>query len=199
MGFPKNIKGIIFDFDGTIFDLAINWQGLNNELHQKYNTNSLDQLNNLSDTERREVIDKIGAAENLGVEQGHPKPDALATLNVLSTKLAVAVASRNNRETVKAGLDKIGFRKNMLIVGREDVESPKPHPEALQLALEGLGLEPSETIVVGDTSHDVEAAHAAGMKCVIVYNDKLTFTPKDADFYIKSLVQLHEIIKPNSV
>ncbi|SFF50542.1 HAD family hydrolase [Blastococcus tunisiensis] len=51
----------------------------------------------------------------------------------------------------------------------EDVESTKPAPDLLQVALEKLG-EPldSPSVVVGDSVFDVEAAKNAGMPAIVV-------------------------------
>jgi phosphoglycolate phosphatase-like HAD superfamily hydrolase len=49
-----------------------------------------------------------------------------------------------------------------VVVGFEDVSNHKPHPECIHLALRGLGARPEETIVVGDSRADIEAARAAG-------------------------------------
>jgi phosphoglycolate phosphatase-like HAD superfamily hydrolase len=51
----------------------------------------------------------------------------------------------------------------------EDVESTKPAPDLLHVALEKLG-EPADTpsMVVGDSVYDVEAAKNAGMPAIVV-------------------------------
>ncbi|MFC1921415.1 HAD family hydrolase [Chloroflexota bacterium] len=49
-----------------------------------------------------------------------------------------------------------------VIVGFDDVIEHKPHPECINLALGTLGSEPEETLVVGDSAADMEAARAAG-------------------------------------
>jgi len=49
-----------------------------------------------------------------------------------------------------------------VLVGFEDVSSTKPHPEGINLALKRLGVYPHETLVVGDSIADIEAASAAG-------------------------------------
>ena len=49
-----------------------------------------------------------------------------------------------------------------VVVGFEDVSNHKPDPECIRLALRGLGARPEETIVVGDSRADIEAARAAG-------------------------------------
>ena len=47
-------------------------------------------------------------------------------------------------------------------VGFESVSNHKPHPEGIFLALDRLGAHAEETIVVGDSLADMEAARAAG-------------------------------------
>ena len=47
-------------------------------------------------------------------------------------------------------------------VGFESVTNHKPHPEGVLLALERLGAEPGQCVVVGDTPADIGAARAAG-------------------------------------
>ena len=44
----------------------------------------------------------------------------------------------------------------------------KPHPASLLLAAEQLKLEPAECVYVGDDLRDIQAARAAGMRCVAV-------------------------------
>lgn len=49
-----------------------------------------------------------------------------------------------------------------VIVGFEDVSHKKPDPEGINLALSRLATQPRETLVVGDSAADIEAARAAG-------------------------------------
>jgi len=48
-----------------------------------------------------------------------------------------------------------------VVIGFHDVKRVKPDPEALLLAAQKLGLEPSKCIYVGDDASDVQAARAA--------------------------------------
>jgi len=49
-----------------------------------------------------------------------------------------------------------------------DEGRPKPHPEMLQHLMARLGVVPAETLMIGDTTHDVELARAAGVDAVAV-------------------------------
>ena len=51
-----------------------------------------------------------------------------------------------------------------VLVGADDVENPKPHPEPVQLALGRLGVEPESAIYVGDSIHDMAVGRAAGVR-----------------------------------
>ena len=49
-----------------------------------------------------------------------------------------------------------------VVVGIDDVQETKPHPEGILQVLERLGVGPEHALMVGDTSTDIEAARAAG-------------------------------------
>jgi HAD superfamily hydrolase (TIGR01549 family) len=53
-----------------------------------------------------------------------------------------------------------------VVVCAEDIVHRKPHPEALLLALDRLGIAPAEAAYVGDSPEDVQMARAAGVRAV---------------------------------
>jgi len=55
-----------------------------------------------------------------------------------------------------------------VVVGGDSAQQRKPHPAPLLEAARRLGVDVSQSLMVGDNIHDVEAAHAAGMRCVAV-------------------------------
>ena len=55
-----------------------------------------------------------------------------------------------------------------VVVGGDSVQQRKPHPAPLLEAARRLGVEVSQSLLVGDNIHDVEAARAAGMRCIAV-------------------------------
>jgi len=57
-----------------------------------------------------------------------------------------------------------------LVLVREDYTHSKPHPEPYLLALEKLGANAADTIVVEDSQRGLRSAIAAGIDCAVVYN-----------------------------
>jgi len=50
-----------------------------------------------------------------------------------------------------------------VLIGREDVQNPKPHPEPVCRALEMMSADPDKTWMIGDTVLDIESAKGAGV------------------------------------
>jgi phosphoglycolate phosphatase len=62
----------------------------------------------------------------------------------------------------------------------------KPEPVMLLRALEGLGVDPSETVMIGDSTNDVRAAQAAGIRACAVgygYGNRDKVVALHPDFY----------------
>ncbi len=51
-----------------------------------------------------------------------------------------------------------------VIIGADDVVNPKPHGEPVEMAVERLGADPSTTVYVGDSIHDMHSGRAAGAR-----------------------------------
>ena len=60
-------------------------------------------------------------------------------------------------------------RFDVLLAG-DCVPHKKPAPDIYLLALERLGVEPAGVLVIEDSRNGLEAAHAAGLRCVITVN-----------------------------
>ena len=69
----------------------------------------------------------------------------------------------NLTQVLQVPLDRFGA-----IVTGEDVVRRKPHPEIFLEAARRLGVPPAECCVIEDAVNGVEAAKAAGMRCVAV-------------------------------
>ena len=74
------------------------------------------------------------------------------------------VTSKNRLGAVK-GLTLVGLEALMdVLVCADEVTNPKPHPEPVEKAVALLGAEPSTTVYVGDSIHDMHSGRAAGVK-----------------------------------
>ncbi len=54
------------------------------------------------------------------------------------------------------------------VLGADQVTNPKPHPEMAFVLLDRMGSSPADAVMVGDTSHDLLMARAAGLRSVAV-------------------------------
>jgi phosphoglycolate phosphatase len=77
-----------------------------------------------------------------------------------------------------------------VLIGREHVENPKPHPEPIFKALEEMKGSKERAWMIGDTRLDIEASHRAGISSVAVTSgyDNL-----------EQLLTLTDIIKPDAL
>lgn len=82
--------------------------------------------------------------------------------------LHVAVASSADKIKVLANLKKIGLPPEFwdtVVVG-EQVKRKKPAPDIFLSAAQSLSVEPSACVVLEDAVNGIQAAKAAGMRCI---------------------------------
>ena len=84
--------------------------------------------------------------------------------------LRTAVASSADRIKIEANLRRIGLPPESwdAIVTGEDVARTKPNPDIFLAAARLLNLTPDECAVVEDAPNGIQAAKAAGMRCIAV-------------------------------
>jgi beta-phosphoglucomutase-like phosphatase (HAD superfamily) len=81
--------------------------------------------------------------------------------------IAMAVGTSAQRRRTLETLDHFGIAERFgAVVTGDDVEATKPAPEIFLRAAELVHAAPVNTVVVEDSPIGVEAARAAGMKCV---------------------------------
>jgi HAD superfamily hydrolase (TIGR01509 family) len=120
---------------------------------------------------------------------------ALSELREMGIKVGVV----SNRKYARRAVDICGIADLCdVAIGLEDVTNPKPHPDALLLALERLGASRSEAMYVGDTDIDIKTAEAAGVFGVGVTTgsfDSERLTAAGAALVCSDLRELPEFIK----
>ena len=77
--------------------------------------------------------------------------------------------------------------------GGDSFERKKPYPLPLIKTCEVLGFHPSQVLMIGDSSNDAQAAHAAGCKVVLLshgYNHGQPIREVKADHHLDSLAEI---------
>ena len=93
--------------------------------------------------------------------------ELLDVLDRLRLPRAIATSSHRVRAMHHLGLVGIAGRFDA-IVTRDDVSRGKPHPEPFLTAAARLGVGPAECLALEDSHNGVRAAHAAGMRVIMV-------------------------------
>jgi phosphoglycolate phosphatase len=92
-----------------------------------------------------------------------------ALLDELSSAGAwLAVATGKSRAGLNRALDQMGWTSRFLTTRCADEGVPKPDPWMLRDICEEVGLAPEEAVMIGDTTHDLGMARAAGSDAVAV-------------------------------
>jgi len=80
----------------------------------------------------------------------------------------LAVATGKSRMGLDRVLTKNGLARRFHATRCADEGMPKPNPDMLLHLMDRLGVEPSATLMIGDTTHDLMLARNAGVSAVAV-------------------------------
>jgi len=104
----------------------------------------------------------------------------LSELQAAGYQLAMVTGS--SRQSVERLLtEELASRFNAVITA-DDVQQPKPNPEPFRRAVETLGLEPRQCLVVENAPFGIEAAHGAGCPAIAICTTLLADDLKQADW-----------------
>lgn len=98
------------------------------------------------------------------------KPGASQMLLLLRERgVPCAVASSTRVSEVRGRLEKVGVLGYFqAVAGGDEVPDSKPDPAVYLLAARRLGVSPHQCLAFEDTDHGARAAHAAGMRVVLI-------------------------------
>ena len=107
-------------------------------------------------------------------------------------RFKLAIATSSTREKSQAVLQGAKINtQDMVYISGSEVTHKKPHPEVFAKAIAGLQLPTQNCVVIEDAPNGIDAAHAAGAKCVAVSNTALAADLADADQVVSSLTQIN--------
>jgi phosphoglycolate phosphatase len=79
----------------------------------------------------------------------------------------ISIASSKRRPLVETVLRHHHLMEYFsLLVGAQDVANHKPHPESVYKTLQRLSVEAEDAVVIGDSTYDLDMAHAAGVDAI---------------------------------
>ncbi|MFX1313192.1 MAG: HAD-IA family hydrolase [Promethearchaeota archaeon] len=176
-------KVIVFDLDGTIVHLKIDWKFLKSKLTKKYNTIYDDKCNFTSissclskvvERNDKKVLESffnvIRKYELENIEETVPIEESIFFINNrhlfrIYKDIKLTILSLNTRNTIIKSLKlaKI-FKKIDFIVGREDVRHWKPDPEGLIKIKSHYKLKNEEMIYFGDLENDLKTGQNANIE-----------------------------------
>ena len=124
-------------------------------------------------------------------------PNVLETLKTLHQKgIILTIASSRSRNTLDKYIDNLGLTDTVTyILGANDVKEGKPHPEAVFKTLEKFNIPADQTVMVGDTTFDIEMGINAGTKtCGVTYGNGSRASLAKADWLIDDFKELENVI-----
>ena len=213
------IKAVIFDVDGTLLDTERiymqAWKDAAAELGYEITDELLRKTRAINVKEAARIFEsEIGngfsydktravrvriAEEIIHRESPILKPGVTELLAFLQRKdIRLSAASSTNLKGTQAHLAESGILDPFeVVVGGDMVTKGKPNPDIFLKAAELLHLAPQECIVVEDSPAGIRAAHAAGMKAVLV-PDQAAITQEIidlADVVLESLLEMPAYIE----
>jgi HAD superfamily hydrolase (TIGR01509 family) len=197
-------RAVIFDMDGVLINSEPLHFRATQEILTAYGVvmteaDYFDRYIAYSDRELMELLLsepglRSAAAEAKGrrylelVGSGAPAfPDGLCLLGRIEG-WRVGLATGSTRHEAELALGSLGIRDRFqAIVTREDCVNGKPHPEPFLRAAEALGLPPHRCVVIEDSPGGIQAAKAAGMRCVAVTHSCPQSSLGEADLVVDDL------------
>jgi HAD superfamily hydrolase (TIGR01509 family) len=123
-----------------------------------------------------ESIEAIRAARNLRYEDslraGVRVLDHIEScLQSLHGRWPMAIVTSSDLEHFDMVHEQTGLMRYFeFALTNKEYERHKPHPEPYLTAAARLGVEPAHCLVIEDSQRGLEAAHAAGMRCLAIPN-----------------------------
>ncbi len=144
--------------------------------------------------ELERLVELKGRRFTAGLESVPLFPGARRLIEEARRRAAITIVSGGRREEIHIVLSRHHLIDHFpWMVTSDDVERPKPDPDCFLRALQGFrergldDLEPGECLVFEDSVNGVDAAIAAGMRCVAVTNSFPAKRLAAADHVLDSL------------
>ena len=189
------VKAVIFDLDGTITRPYFDFDSIREEIGLARDSGPLLELMEKMTPQERQKAEKIlHYHEDKAVAESELNPGAEKTLLALhEAGIPIGILTRNKRDNALAIARKHHLKFDA-VIGREDGPVKPDAFGVLQLCRQ-FGVEPRETVLVGDYLFDLQSARAAGAVPVLLANhDRAHEFAQHADYCIENIDEILEII-----
>src|SRR5947209_6995338 len=206
----NGIQAVIWDLDGVIIDSAndhrLAWQRLAREegiqmtdenfwaTFGRRNDDIFATLwGHLSPEEAKTLADRKEAYfRELIRENAAPLPGAMELMSELhAAGFRQALASSTPIENIEVISEVLGLKRYLsVLVSGETVPRGKPAPDTFLAAAKALDVQPEYCVVIEDAVAGVEAAHAAGMRCIAVAGNRDLPGLRRAELMVKTLEEV---------
>ncbi len=190
-----SFKAVIFDLDGTITQPYFDFDAIRQEIGLARDSGPLlERMEKMTPQQRLEAERILYYHENKAVAESQLNPGAEQTLSALrDAGIHVGILTRNERDNAFAVARKHNLEFDA-VIGREDGPVKPDAFGVLQLCRQ-FGIEPRETLLVGDYLFDLLSAKAAGAEAVLLVNhNQAEEFAEHADFCIKNIGEILEIV-----
>lgn len=186
----KDLRGIVFDLDGTLVDSALDFPAMRREIGCPEGSGLLEFVETLDCANERASAEAIiHRHEMAGAARATWMPGASRLLRAIAEAgLPTGIVTRNSRKAAGMTLEALGAPK-LALLAREDAR-PKPDPDGLLQLAERWQLAPGTLAYVGDFRFDIEAARRAGMRAVLYLQDKNREYADEADLVFRHFDEL---------
>ncbi len=188
----ENIKGFIFDLDGTLVTSSLDFLAIKAEIGCPIEEDALVYIGQLPTKKQQH--------EAMNIIHYHEMQDAQSCDWIAGAKefvdecaaraLPMAIVTRNSQRSSKIKVEKNNIPITLLLT-RED-SKPKPHPSALLDIARGFKLPVDQVMMVGDYRYDLEAGRNANMpSCLVNYSFEPDYIHL-ADYRFENFHQFHQ-------
>ncbi len=219
------IKAVIFDFDGTLAVLNIDFDVMREQVFElvkhfgieetwiteRYLLEIIDEAYSiLSEKKEPSHAEKFSQKayrilyeiELRAAEKGRLIPGVEGMLTFLRGRgIRVGIITRNCEDAVRKVFPDIDACCDVFI-SRNSVKRVKPHPDHLSTTMKALNVPREETVMIGDHTIDIQAGKRVGMKTIGVLTGrtkKEDFERAGADHVLSDATEICKLIFPSSV
>jgi HAD superfamily hydrolase (TIGR01509 family) len=191
-----SIKAVIFDLDGTITQPYFDFDAIREEIGLAIDSGPvLESMEKMTAQQRQDAEKILYYHEQKAVTESKLNANAKQTLSAIrAAGIHIGVLTRNKRSNALAIARKHKLKFDA-VIGRED-GPVKPDAFGVLRICEQFGVEPEETMLVGDYLFDLLCAKAAGAVAVLLVNhEQAEEFIEHADFCIEDISRILEIIE----